>query len=168
MSAGMSPIETAPVLGLEALVRGEIGRLLAERAQVLPTTLHLVGDDLVLERRDPVGLVVAHLLERGIRRKESLQAAHDPLELGPARRHPRMPAQRDAGRDERHQIAVLELALDEAGERGLGAIAFGLRQVEVVEEEHEGARRPGIDTGVGAVAEASRRALRLAGRSPRC
>ena len=73
-----------------------------------------------------------------------------------------MPAQRVAGRDERHQIAVLELAVNEAGERGLGAIAFGRRQVEVVEEEHEGARRPGVDPGVGAVAEASRRALRLA------
>ena len=73
-----------------------------------------------------------------------------------------MPAQRVAGRDERHQIAVLELAVNEAGERGLGAIAFGRRQVEVVEEEHEGARRPGVNPGVGAVAEASRRALRLA------
>ena len=157
------PDQAAPVLGLEALVGGEVGRLLAEDAQVLPTPLHLVGDDLVLERRDPVRLVVAHLLER---RDPGAKSPFSPRTIRSSSARPAgiRACQRSElpGATSDTEIAVLELAVDEAGERGLGAIAFGLRQVEVVEEEHEGARRPGVDPGVGAVAEASRRALRLA------
>ena len=148
----------AAVLRLEALVGGQVGRLAAVDPGVLPAAIDLVGDLLVAEGVDAIRLVVAHLIGRRIGQVEAAQAGDDARQLGPAVGHPRVPAQRRAGRDQRHQVAGLQLAVEELGQRRLGPVAFGLRQVDVVEEQHEGPSRHRADAGVGAVGVAARRA----------
>ena len=67
-----------------------------------------------------------------------------------------MPAQRRPGGDQRDQIAGLQLALQELVERHLGPVAFGLGEVDVVEEQHEGPAGDGAGAGVGAEGVAAR------------
>ena len=110
----------------------------------------------VAEGVDAIRLVVAHLLGRRVGQVEAAQAGDDAGQLGPPVGHPRVPAQRRAGRDQRHEIAGLQLALQELGERHLGAVAFGLGQVDVVEEQHEGPAGAASAAGVGAVGVAAR------------
>ena len=67
-----------------------------------------------------------------------------------------MPAQRRPGGDQRDEIAGPQLALQELVERHLGPVAFGLGEVDVVEEQHEGPAGDGLDPGVGAEGVAAR------------
>ena len=66
---------------------------------------------------------------------------------------PRVPAQCPRGRDERHEIAALRLVVQELLDGLLRALTLFLRQVHIVEEDHERATLVRLRADVRRVAD---------------
>ena len=123
-----------PLAKVEGLVVG-VDTLLPEASS------HALPDHRVVEDVDPYGLVIAHAEVRGVGNVAALEVFQEGNELLSAPLHPGRPPRAAARRHDTHPIALAD-ALSEEVRRGLLRVP-GLRggQVQLVEDDNEGAAR---------------------------
>src|SRR6185295_7116681 len=109
-------------------------------------------------------LVVAHALGRAVRYEAAVEALEQGDQLVAHRLHARAPPGPAPAGDEADAVAFTHARLEELGDGGLGPLAPGQGQVDVVEEDHEGAAGVRLAVEVRGHARAWRRLLAGDGR----
>ena len=130
------------------LVALHVDAVASRHAEIAEAASDALRHLLVLHDVDPVGLVVADALVGDLWKIAAAERRQHLQQVLTAIGKPCVPPQAPARSDERDQIARRGLVFEEPADRLLRALTLLLRQVHVVEEQHERAHRTRLTADV--------------------